>query len=199
MFKTNLGKTGLIFPQGHPYYRGIPPSELTKAIAYLPPENSYRATLTTTGNPIELHLLHNEIEIPGNMAIADDLINLGYTDIKLLPDFNEKDVHLRKKFLPKGYVQRFIKKNPDALITDRYGNVLVAEFKNLKGENTFSQRIKEASEQADYVVIKLDFEPKRLGVDNMSEIVNGRFKAHEHLKGVMVLNKEGALMYEQYR
>lgn len=96
--------------------------------------------------------------------VADDLIKAGYKDIHLLPDFHEKEAHLRQKFLPPGYKQRNIRKNPDAWLTDQDGKRMVCDFKVLQGERNFSQRIAEAAQQADYAIIKLDFEPKKLGM-----------------------------------
>lgn len=40
MFRTNLAKAGIIFPKGHPYFKGVPKAELRKAISYLPPKTA---------------------------------------------------------------------------------------------------------------------------------------------------------------
>lgn len=153
LFKINLAKEGLIFPKEHPYYTGIPKSELQKAIAYLPPENSFHAVKGKNGKKMEVHILHNESELQGNLSVADDLIKLGYKDVKLLPDFHEKEAHLRKKFLPEGYKQQNIKKNPDACVT-KNGKKMVCDFKTITSERNFSKRIGDAAEQAEYAVIK---------------------------------------------
>lgn len=198
IFKTNLAKEGLIFPKGHPYYMGIPKPELRKAISYLPPENSYHAVKGKNRQKIDFHILHNKSELQGNLKVADDLVKLGYKDIKLLPDFHEKEANLRKKFLPEGYRQKNLKKNPDACIT-KDGKKMVCDFKVLQGERNFAHRIAQAAEQADYAVVKLDFEPEKLGLNSITRSVSAQMDEHPDLKGVVVLKKDGELLYEYYR
>lgn len=36
MFKTNLAKKGLVFPESHPYWNGIPAAEIEKALKLIP-------------------------------------------------------------------------------------------------------------------------------------------------------------------
>ena len=198
MFRTNLAQAGIIFPKGHPYFKGVPKAELRKAISYLPPKNSYHTVKGIRGDKINVHILHNAEETRRNLVVADDLIKAGYKDIHLLPDFHEKEAHLRQKFLPPGYKQRNIRKNPDAWLTDQDGKRMVCDFKVLQGERNFSQRIAEAAQQADYAIIKLDFEPKKLGMHSIEKRVTERLKEFPELKGVIVLDKKGILIFEKY-
>ena len=198
MFRTNLAKAGIIFPKGHPYFKGVPKAELRKAISYLPPKNSYHTVKGIRGDKINVHILHNTEETRRNLVVADDLIKAGYKDIHLLPDFHEKEAHLRQKFLPPGYKQRNIRKNPDAWLADQDGKKMVCDFKVLQGERNFSQRIAEAAQQADYAIIKLDFEPKKLGMHSIEKRVTERLKEFPELKGVIVLDKKGILIFEKY-
>ena len=198
MFRTNLAKAGIIFPKGHPYFKGVPKAELRKAISYLPPKNSYHTVKGIRGDKINVHILHNAEETRRNLVVADDLIKAGYKDIHLLPDFHEKEAHLRQKFLPPGYKQRNIRKNPDAWLTDQDGKRMVCDFKVLQGERNFSQRIAEAAQQADYAIIKLDFEPKKLGMHSIEKRVTERLKEFPELKGVIVLDEKGILIFEKY-
>ncbi|MEI3154348.1 MAG: hypothetical protein V8S95_04015 [Odoribacter sp.] len=198
MFRTNLAKAGIIFPKGHPYFKGVPKAELRKAISYLPPKNSYHTVKGIRGDKINVHILHNAEETRRNLVVADDLIKAGYKDVHLLPDFHEKEAHLRQKFLPPGYKQRNIRKNPDAWLADQDGKRMVCDFKVLQGERNFSQRIAEAAQQADYAIIKLDFEPKKLGMHSIEKRVTERLKEFPELKGVIVLDKKGKLIFEKY-
>lgn len=198
MFRTNLAKAGIIFPQGHPYFNGIPKTELRKAISYLPPKNSYHAVQGLQGDKINVHILHNADETKRNLAVADDLIKEGYKDIYLLPDFHEKEAHLRQKFLPRGYRQKNLKKNPDAWIINKEGENMICDFKILSGERNFSHRIAQAAEQAEYAVIKLDFEPEKLGLNSIERHATDRLQEFPHLKGIIVLDKEGKLIFEKY-
>jgi hypothetical protein len=106
MFSTNLAKCGLIFPKGHPYYAGIPQSELRKAIAYLPPENTY---VTVRNNPqVNVNLMHGKGEFLDNYRVMDTFINYKQ-DVKsahFLPNIHEKDAHLKNKFLPANFTLR---------------------------------------------------------------------------------------------
>jgi SPP1 gp7 family putative phage head morphogenesis protein len=197
MFKTNLAQAGLIYPKEHPYYHGIPHAEITKAIAWLPPGNSYMSARLSNHDKIDIHVLAHQKSLPVNLGIADDLSKLGYTDIKLLPDLNENDIRLRAKFLPKGYVQPDPRKNPDAVLKDQSGRVYVSEFKHMTGFANFENRIKKAAKQAELVVIKLDFD--KLPPIGMENIINKRLAKTETLKGVVVLDKKGDVLIERYR
>lgn len=199
LFRTNVGKTGLMFPAGHPYYKDCPKPVLSQAIAYLPPENSYMTVLADNNKKINIHLLHNQTEIKNNLKIANDLAKLGYKDFHLLPDLNEADKSLRSKFLPKDYTPFDDRKNPDCLMKDKHDIDMVSEFKFLTGERNFATRINEAALQAEYAVIKFDFTHKKLGISSVKETVTKRMLANSNLKGVIVLDKDGGVIYELYQ
>lgn len=199
MFRTNLAEQGVIFPKGHPYFAGIPKPELRKAISYLPPENSYHAVRSVSKQKIDVHILHNNAELPGNLAVADDLAKQGYRDVHLLPDLHEKDAHLRAKFLPEGYAQGNIKKNPDACIVAPDGRQMVCDFKIITSDRNFSKRIAEAAEQAEYAVIKLNYSTTKLGEGAIIKRINNKIMEKENLKGVIVLDQDGRLLYEYFR
>ncbi len=199
MFQTNLAKTGLIFPKGHPYFNGVPKPELRPAMSYLPPENSYFVTRGYRKQTINVHLLHNEPEVAGNLTIANDLLRLGYKKIKLLPDLHEKEAALKVRFYPKDYKPISLKKNPDAWLQSKDGRNMVCDFKLMHGERSFTERVAEAAKQAEYAVIKLDFEPKKLGVGSIRQRIAGQMEKNERLRGVIVLDKDGKLLYEYFR
>lgn len=199
MFQTNLAKQGLIFPKGHPYFDGVPKNELIKAMAYLPPENGYVTYKGAKGAKIEVHRLQKDGEVKQNLQIADDLIALGYKDIKLLPDIHVKEAALKPRFYPKGYEPANIAKNPDAWLKSKTGEDMVCDFKTLTGERNFQKRIDEAGDQANYAVVKFTFTPTKLNAAEISGSVASKLNKHDHLKGVIVLDKNGGLLYEQYK
>lgn len=199
MFETNLAKQGLIFPKGHPYFDGIPKPELRRAMAYLPPDNSYTTVKIKGSRTAEVHLLHNDSEVKQNLRVADELMTLGYKNIKLLPDLHEKESALKPQFYPKGYKPQDIRKNPDAWITSKAGKDMVCDFKVLTSERSFAHRIVEASRQADYAVVKFDFEPEKLGANNIQNTVDRKLNEIASLKGVIVISKDGALLYDKCR
>lgn len=198
MFQTNLAEQGLIFPKGHPYFDGVPKAELRKAMAYLPPENSYK-TVKVGDKRVDLHLMHNDHEVPANLKVADDLMKLGYKKIKLLPDLHEKEAALKTRFYPQKYKPSNVKKNADAWMQDKNGGDMVCDFKTITGERSFSTHITKAAQQAEYAVIKMDFEPQKLYLSSVMRRVELKLAEHETLKGVIVLNKDGGLFYEKFR
>lgn len=199
MFQTNLAKQGLIFPKEHPYFDGVPKRVITKAMAYLPPNNSYISFKGVKGAKIDVHILHNADEALKNLGVADDLIAMGYKEIKLLPDLHEKEAGLKHKFYPKGYKPFDIKKNPDAWIKSKTGENMVCDFKVLTSERNFSHHIGIAAEQSNYAVIKFMFTPHKLGASNIQTMVETKLTQHENLKGVIVLDRHGRLLHEQFQ
>lgn len=199
MFRANLAQQGVVFPKEHPYFTGIPKSELHKAISYLPPKNSYHAVRGLNKQKINVHILHNNAELPGNLSVADDLIKQGYKDVRLLPDLHEKEAHLRARFLPQGYIQTNLKKNPDACLLSKNGREMVCDFKVITSDRNFSKRIAEAAEQAEYAVIKLSYATTKLGEGAIIKRINNKMSEIANLKGVIVLDRNGRLLYEHFR
>lgn len=196
MFQTNLAKQGLIFPQGHPYFTGIPKPELRRAMAYLPPENSYKVVAGSGKKAYDVHLTHNIGEIAKNLAVADDLVALGYKNIRLLPDLHEKEAALKRQFYPEGYRPANIKKNPDAWMVDKDGRDMVCDFKTLTGRRSLASHISEAAEQANYAVIKLMYKPQ---IDSVKRTIERKMGECKELKGVIVIGSDGKLLIERLR
>ncbi len=169
MFRTNLAKTGLLFPKGHPYYEGIPKSELRKSIAWLDPKDTYKSYVI--GNKeIDIHPLHGEKELSKNLDACNTLlIHESEAEIKLLPILYEKDEAVRDKFYPKDYIKKFPNKNADAIIN---GNVIEFELPN-GSKSSIQNAIKHGKKQSDKIYIKL---PDSISFEKSEEIVNGQMK-----------------------
>lgn len=198
MFRTNLAKDGLIFPKEHPYYIGVPNGTIRKAIAYLPPKNTY---LSVKGSIdlIEVNVMHGDNEVKNNLIIANDLLERGYTDIRLLPDIHEKDAHLRRKFLPREYKERNIRKNPDAWIKDKDGRDMVCDFKYMTGNGRhLAKTIHAAADQAEYAVIKLSV-AHELSVKGIMRTAQRVLTEEPSLKGVLVLDSKGKVVCNEFR
>lgn len=203
MFRTNTGETGLIFPQGHPYYKGVPGAEIRKAIAYLPPDNAYfDLHIQAQGRsvPVRQHVMHGVEELPGNLEVLADLVRLKpeITEASLLPDIHAKDYAIKTKFYPKDWTFHDKNKNADAIISIGKEETWVADIKRLQGNaGHLAPHIEKAARQADYAIIKLS------GVENMNlnKIKNtaSRKLAETKLKGVIVINSDGTLLYEEYK
>ena len=154
MFKTNLAKTGLLFPKNHPYFDGVPKQVLRKAMAYLPPENAF-TTITVNGATIEEHAML-QYESPEtrqkNREIAAALkINGVAKNIKLIPAIHKNDVAARELIYGKKYSQLHPTKCPDAIIDNS-----IVEFK-YASERNMAKRVAEAAAKANVCVISLTF------------------------------------------
>lgn len=135
MFRTNLAETGLIFPKGHPYYEGIPAGVLQKAVASLPDNVAYNTVYTseTTGNTVDMHIMHGAAEAGKNIEAAKVLADNGH-DVKLLPILGLDDNNIREiVYKTKDFIAG---KNPDALVDGA-----VWEFKVMEADTTTNMNI----------------------------------------------------------
>ena len=203
MFRTNVGETGLIFPQGHPYYMGVPKAEIRKAIAYLPPENAYLDLYMQGGKRnilVHQHVMHGVEELPGNLEVLSDLLQIkpGITEASLLPEIHAKDAVLKEKFYPDGWESPNKDKNADALLTFGKQEQWVVDFKRLQGNGKhIAPHLEKAAQQADYAVIKLS-DKQEYGVDYIKRSIENKLNS-TGLKGVIVIDNQGKLLYEQYK
>lgn len=203
MFRTNCGETGLIFPKGHPYYTGVPNAEIRKAIAYLPPENAYIDTYIQAGGrdvPVHQHVMHGVDELRGNLEVLSDLLRVksDITEASLLPEIHAKDSALKSKFYPDGWQFHDKAKNADALI--KIGKEeWVTDFKRLEGNGKrIGTHLDKAAQQADYAVIKLSEQTDMENLGKLMGKTNFKFE-NSSLKGVIILDNEGNLIYERYK
>lgn len=199
LFETNLSKTGLIYPKNHPYYVDVPRAEMRKSLAYLPADNAY-IDMLVGDNTIHIHPLHGEGELHNNLIVANDFMNLKkeVKSLNLLPDIHVKDAHLKERFLPNGYKLRDLRKNPDALIQLKNGDKWVADFKCLDGKGGhLAHHIKDAYAKADYVIVKLENSSKTIG--QIMRTVNGQMEELDDLKGIVIIDSDGSLIYEKFR
>ena len=70
MFQTNLAKTGLIYPKNHPYYLGVPRAEISKALAYLPPKDTFIDIDFGSDVVLDIHPLHGDKELSANIDLS---------------------------------------------------------------------------------------------------------------------------------
>ena len=173
IFRTNLAKTGLIFPKNHPYYNGIPKSELRKAIAYLPPENTFLDVAIGT-NEIEIHPLHGDEELSKNIETCNILLKHDEkAKLKLLPIINEHDIEIKDKFYSKEYVKNFKNKNADALYNEK---IVEFEEPTCKG-NSIKNTLRKAKEQADIIIMRV---PDDVDFDKIYNEINGQMNHYNN-------------------
>jgi SPP1 gp7 family putative phage head morphogenesis protein len=176
MFRTNLAQTGVIFPKEHPYYSGVPRAELRKAIAWLPPENTYQSVVIGDYE-IDIHPLHGKGEVSRNVETSYMLLKHEPTaKLKLLPIIEEKDFAVKDKFYPKDYIEKFKLKNGDTLYNGR-----VAEYEEPSGKGrSISNSIRGGKEQSDFVILRL---PDGLDWDGENGIERAIYGQLSHYKG----------------
>nr|WP_255491191.1 phage minor head protein [Dysgonomonas sp. 520] len=186
MFKTNLSKTGLLFPKNHPYYDGVPKDVLRRAMQYLPEDYAYRSRREYD----EHAMLQHEPEAEENRAIAQLLGESGEKDIKLLPRLHEKETELRKRLYGEDYAENHPTKCPDAFIDGK-----PAEFKET-GKNNMSKRVQQAATQADTVVIKTK---EVLTEGYIDMFINGQWQLNDrkNIERIIIINDGKVLKFKR--
>ncbi|MDD2996375.1 MAG: phage minor head protein [Paludibacter sp.] len=193
MFRTNLAQTGLIYPKNHPYYFNIPKAEIRKAIAYLPPENTFVSYSIAKDTVIDIHPLHGDKEVSKNVTACKVLKKLdNKAEIKLMPVIEAnaktktKDVAARKAF----YGDKYIKSRPETC-PDLLFNGKIAEIETAANTgSSIKNRVRDGKLQADFVLIHV---PDEMNLDDAYRHANGQmnwYKDKEDLT-VWVFNNSG--------
>lgn len=179
MFKTNLAKTGLIYPKNHPYYIDVPRAEISKSLAYLPPKNTF-IDYDFNGVKLEVHPLHGAKELAENIDISKLLKTFdSEAKIKLMPILSEADMNARKLYYPKSYLDKYPTRNADALI-----NGQMVEYETANGSKASIQNaIKSGKKQAEKVVIHL---PDNMNMLEADRIVQGQLKHYQDKENLTV-------------
>lgn len=192
MFKTNLAKTGLIYPKNHPYYIGVPKAEISKALAYLPPKNTFIDIDFGDKVILDIHPLHGDKELSANIDLSRVLKKFDpKAEIKLMPIISEKDMNARKLYYPESYLKKFPTKNADTLY-----NGMAYEFENANGRKSSIQNaIKNGKKQADNIVIRI---PDGIDINLADQIVKGQLKHYQDKEDLQVwlVNSSEKLEYK---
>jgi len=188
LWKTNLAKQGLMFPKNHPYFDGVPREVLRKALAYLPPDNTYR-TVRVGKVLIDVHPMHGAEELEKNLKASAMVKRYdSKAKIKLLPVLNENEEHLRSRFYPLGSPKG---KNADSLIGEK-----VVDFKEVVGSKSSIQHaIKSGKEQCRNVYIVI---PDNISVDDTYRFVKGKLNHYkgDELDEIWLMNNKGRLVID---
>lgn len=186
MFKTNLAKTGVIFPEDHPYFENLPDQVLEVADG-LNPFMYEKLSGGKKGGYVWDSVLHNKgNNYDSEIGIAKVLANKG-DKVVFLPEINPQSgwaKALRELVLPHGTKDNV---NPDAIIngTD------IVEFKT-SSTNTLSsikELLRKGKDQSDIICIKLTgAEPK-----NLKRLLKGQVNATKSIKGVWMVDQNDKL------
>lgn len=181
MFKTNLAKTGLIFPKDHPYYEGTPDKVVRQSLAYLPPENTFRAVKVDSDSYVDIHPLHGQKELAKNIDASTVILkHLPNAKIKLNPIINESDYD---KLAPKFYKNNSRPgKNPDVTIDGVLHEIEVSS----KGTKTsIHNAIRHGNKQCERIVIRI---PDDADMNLMYQYAKGQIGWHDNIEEVWIIN-----------
>lgn len=180
MFETNLAKTGLIYPKNHPYYNGVPKAEISKALAYLPPKNTFIDIDFGNNVILDIHPLHGDKELTANIDLTRLLKKFDpKAEIKLMPIISEKDMNARRLYYPESYLKKYPTRNADTLYNGK-----AFELENANGSKSSIQNaIKNGKKQADNIVIRI---PDSIDINQADQIVKGQLKHYQDKENLQV-------------
>ncbi len=191
MFKTNLAKTGLIYPKNHPYYIGVPKAEINKALAYLPPKNTF-IDFDFNGVKLEVHPLHGDKELAENITLSKLLKKFDEkAEIKLMPIISEKDMNARRLYFPENYLNKYPTRNADALYNGKPFEYEIASG----SKSSIQNAIKNGKKQAENIVIRI---PDNIDMDQANLIVKGQLKHYAGKEDLQVwlVNSDERIVYK---
>jgi SPP1 gp7 family putative phage head morphogenesis protein len=185
MFDTNLAATGMVFPAGHAYYKGVPTDVMKRAVASLPDNVAYKHVYSDpeTGKTVDLHIYHGVAETAKNVDIAKILAANGH-DIKLLPIVGKTDDDIRELVYK---TKNFVKgKNPDALVDGKIFDFTEANPTQNALKNKVNQKaVKHKDKQADNVVIKI--KEGALSDGDINRVLKGQYNNSDKLNEVWII------------
>jgi SPP1 gp7 family putative phage head morphogenesis protein len=187
MFKTNLAKTGLIFPKGHPYFDGVPKSVLRQSMKYLPADAAFEQ-LQYGNHYVNRSLLQQGDDMARNNELAEFLAKKQECDVWLLPEFDETQPELRKR-LVKDFIKSFDIElpekvansgmSPDTIIKYK-GEFLLFDNKDTSGsELSIIKHLHKANKQAWNVFFTLK---DTANVENVLNLIKNNINDVPNLK-----------------
>jgi len=192
MFETNLAKTGLIYPKNHPYYNGVPKAEISKALAYLPPKNTFIDIDFGNNVILDIHPLHGDKELSANIDLTRLLKRFDpKAEIKLMPIISEKDMNARRLYYPETYLKKYPTRNADILYNGK-----IFELENANGSKSSIQNaIKNGKKQADNIVIRI---PDSIDINQADQIIKGQLNHYRDTEDLQVwlVNSSEKLEYK---
>lgn len=174
LFKNNVGRSGIIFKEEHPYFQSVTPQAWVAAKQQLLADKSealYIRTYTYSKGHVDTHLNHLKDEIKINLPIAKRLAEMGNMQVRLRP----------YSFAPG-------EKNPDALVMID-NNWLVADFMEFDNPTNIAsalqRKISKANNQGAEVAIIYANTEVELSVEELNRklvlSLDGRNKAVNHI------------------
>lgn len=183
MFQTNLAKSGLIFPDDHPYFDRLPQAVIQAAnnanpFAYNKIETGKK------GGYVYDNALHNQgKEWQSEIDIAKALAGTG-DKVIFLPEINpqtEWKEALRNLILPDAVKNG---KNPDAFVNGK----MVVEFKTslVNTVTSLKELIRTGAKQADVICIKLT---DKMPLNDIKRALKGQVNQSKNVDEIWIVDK----------
>lgn len=177
MFRTNLGEGGLVFPEDHPYYKGMPDRVLSAARPLMPYQLQFDEVPESKDMPGKARV-HFQLK-PGRdydrlLTIALEKARSKGTTVELMPTLNpdEDNTGQRSIIFPDARNG----KSPDLRIN---GILAEEEFATRPDNmNNLKHAISAGARQANHVIVNLS---NPVSQETMARVAKGRFIDHKNL------------------
>lgn len=176
MFKTNMAKTGMIFPSGHPYWIGVPTDVLEATIKLYPYDAQFdKVDDQLYKGKLRVHkLLKKGDDYDLHLQIGAEKASKGHR-VDILPAINEHETQWRQIIYPDANKKTNADLRIDGILTE-----VKSPLKPLH-KNKLSHSISKASRQAPHIIINLK---NKVSKGQQFKLVTGKFKDHKKMKQV---------------
>lgn len=173
MFQNNVGKSGIVFPDTHPYFEASKAARASvlQQVDDLIPTDTRADTIyeSDTGGLVEAEKSVNKNELRDNKAIAEFLADLGHK-VRLLGVDNTPGV-----------------KNPDALVNGK-----TFEFKTNKQatKSAIDNELRKAKKQADHIVLHITSD---ISVADLADAISDRMARAENVNELWLMHNDNLI------
>lgn len=173
MFKTNLAKTGVVFPPGHPYWTGIPDDVKQQALRLMPYDAQFKIISKKGKGILRQHLLVDEKakDYADVRSIAGEKVEQGHL-VDIMPTISSEKDPLLKILFPDGKEGT----SPDLRIDGDLWEVKSPQLPLTK--NKIKHSVDAASSQANFVIVKL---PEAFSYSELERLMKLKFADHADL------------------
>lgn len=195
----NPGETGEIFTDKATYFSAAKGKwdEVDRYILALQDAAYYEQQIIDKAT-INIHPMHEMVEIAGNMNVAGNFINYKseVKSIKLLPNLVGEAMNEKESVYPKLLLPRGAKNNADSIVNFKNGEQWLVDLKCMQGNGgKLLERLKKSYQQADYAVIKIQ---GNIDINQINKDADKFMKQHYKFKGIVIFDNKGKSIYERF-
>lgn len=177
IFRSNLAKTGLLFPDNHPYWIGMPEAERRNAIKLLPYDMQFDVIeLPVKKGRLRIHKLlsPSKDDYQLNFDIATEFALKG-KKVDIMPDVNA-DPDWGKIMFPNGKLKISADLKIDGTLFEVQQATNASSYRNLK------TAIEEGQRQADHLIIDLSIPVAKSKLKSAAILKMGDYPQLESIK-----------------